>query len=115
MLSGGLLAIQLKDVKEPCLFWLDAHYSGGSTAKGDFETPIMQELQCILGHQLAESHVVLIDDARCFVGRNDYPALDELRQFILGIYAGWIFEVENDIIRTHRNYETGQGTNGFLK
>jgi len=83
------------------LFWLDAHWSGGSTAKGELETPIMQEIECILAHPLSARHVLLIDDARCFVGQNDYPSLETLRKRILAAHADWLFEVQNDIIRTH--------------
>jgi len=101
--SGEVLAKILANINKPCLFWLDAHWSGGSTAKGQTETPIMQEMQCILNHAEAENHVILIDDARCFTGENDYPALRTLQQFILNLHPTWIFEVKDDIIRTHPN------------
>lgn len=99
--SGRILPDLLADIQEPCLFWLDAHYSGGSTAKGPHETPIIQELNCILNHDAADHHVVLIDDARCFTGENDYPDLRTLEQHILALRPGWLFEVKDDIIRTH--------------
>lgn len=99
--SGEILPQLIKNINKPCLFWLDAHYSGGSTAKGDLETPIMQELECILHHSYAAKHVLLIDDARCFVGTNDYPTLEALREFVWKRYPDWVFEVKNDIIRTH--------------
>ncbi len=99
--SGEVLAEVLKDIHQSCLFWLDAHWSGGSTARGDLETPIMQEVACILNHPLAAGHVVLIDDARCFTGQNDYPALQTLKNVILSAQPGWVFEVRSDIIRAH--------------
>jgi hypothetical protein len=101
--SGEILPQVMKNIDRPCLFWLDAHYSGGSTAKADLETPIMQEIECILHHQLASKHIVLIDDARCFVGRSDYPTLNALEKFIKKSCPDWFFDVENDIIRTHSN------------
>lgn len=101
--SGELLPKLLKNIMQPCLFWLDAHWSGGSTAKGELETPIMQELQCILNHTSAEDHIILIDDARCFIGENDYPALQTLEHFILDICPGWIHEVKDDIIKIYSN------------
>ncbi len=101
--SGEVLPQILKTIDQPCLFWLDAHYSGGSTAKGDMETPIMQEMECILNHPLVEKHVILIDDARCFVGQNDYPSLESLQKLIHEAHPDWIFEVTNDIIRIHAN------------
>ena len=101
--SGEVLPKILKTIDQPCLFWLDAHYSGGSTAKGDMETPIMQEMECILNHSQVEKHVILIDDARCFVGENDYPSLESLKKLIHEAHPDWIFEVANDIIRIHAN------------
>ena len=99
--SDKVLPEVLKDIDRPCLFWLDAHWSGGSTAKGKTETPIMQEIECILNHKRASDHVILIDDARCFTGKGDYPTLKELKQFILDAHPNWIFEVKDDIIRTY--------------
>ena len=40
--SARVLAESLARTSEPCLFWLDAHYSAGITARGDFETPIVR-------------------------------------------------------------------------
>jgi len=99
--SGEVLPQVLKDIDKPCLFWLDAHYSGGSTARADMETPIMQEMECILNHPCAAGHIVLIDDARCFIGKSDYPTLEALREFIRKTCPDWVFKVENDIIRAH--------------
>jgi hypothetical protein len=101
--SGQLLPNLLTKVTEPCLFWLDAHYSGGITTKGDMETPIVQELQCILRHPA--EHVVLIDDARNFVGQNDYPTLEAVQSLVNEIRPGWTLEVKDDIIRIHRTSE----------
>jgi len=107
--SGEVLAEVLKTIEKPCLFWLDAHWSGGSTALGDLETPITQEIECILNHPLAGEHVVLIDDARCFTGQNDYPALQTLKNVILSAQPGWVFEVKNDIIRAHADRSRRSG------
>ena len=97
--SGEVLPGILDNIDEPCLFWLDAHWSGGSTTRGQIDTPIMQELEYILNHARAKQHVTLIDDARYFTGENDYPELDKLKHFILGILPGAVFEVRDDIIR----------------
>jgi len=81
----------------PALFWLDGHYSGGFTAKGEKDSPIMAELEAIYNHPVA-GHVILIDDARCFDGTNDYPHLDDLLRKMKeeGRYKS---EVSMDIIR----------------
>ena len=100
--SEEVLPNVLEQIKQPCVFWLDAHYSGGQTARGTLDTPILQEIRCILAHCCADEHVLLIDDARSFTGQNDYPTLEELRNVILTTKAGWHFEVKDDIIRAHR-------------
>ncbi|MBC8472004.1 MAG: hypothetical protein H8D56_21295 [Planctomycetes bacterium] len=101
--SDKILPKILNKIEKPCLFWLDAHWSGGSTAKGDIETPIMWEMQCILDHPRGAEHVVLIDDARCFTGESDYPTLEGLESFIRSFYPDWVFEAKDDIIRIHSN------------
>jgi len=101
--SGEILPKVLKEIEKPCLFWLDAHWSGGSTGRGETQTPIMQEMQCILDHPRATEHVVLVDDARCFSGENDYPTIEALKSLVLSIHPNWTFQVKDDIIRTHSN------------
>jgi len=112
--SGERLRKILKNLNKSCLFWLDAHWSGGATARGNLETPIIQELETILNHQNAANHILLIDDARCFTGENDYPSLDTLKSFVLHIRPSWIFQVKDDIIRTHSDH-LGKGIIPFHK
>ncbi|MDD5318778.1 MAG: hypothetical protein PHF79_03110, partial [Candidatus Pacebacteria bacterium] len=62
----------------PILFWLDAHFSGGKTAKSVLgDTPIEKELDIIFG-SWTNGNVILIDDARLFTGTDNYPSLDNL-------------------------------------
>lgn len=98
--SGEVLPDILRPITERCLFWLDGHYSGGITAKGKESTPILKELDHILNHPVRD-HVILIDDARLFVGQDDYPPLEALKQYLLGRRPGWTFLVADDIIRFH--------------
>lgn len=95
--SGQRLPELLKEINKPVLFWLDGHYSSGITASAETHTPVSAELQAILSHSVKE-HVILIDDARCFDGRNGYPHLDDLLRAIReeGSYSA---EVSVDIIR----------------
>jgi hypothetical protein len=95
--SGLLMAQVVGKLRSPALFWLDGHYSGGMTAKGDLETPVSAELQSILASPIT-GHVILIDDVRCFDGTRDYPHLDEFLAFIRadGRYR---CEVSTDILR----------------
>ena len=80
--SGKILADILQDISDKTLFWLDAHYSGGITALGEQETPIEKELKTILNAPHS-GDVILIDDARMFVGDKNYPTIPELRKMIL--------------------------------
>lgn len=96
--SAAVLPDLLTRINSPCLFWLDGHYSGGITAKGALETPVLQELTYIFDHHV-KTHVVLIDDARCFVGNADYPTLEMLKDFTARNRPDWEFSVKDDIIR----------------
>src|ERR1039458_4236854 len=71
--SAELLPELLATIQCPCLYWLDAHYSGGVTCQADIETPIRRELEAILSH--SQRHTILIDDANSFDGTHDYPEI----------------------------------------
>lgn len=95
--SGEVLPAIIKELSGPTLFWLDGHYSGGVTAQGESDTPISKELLAILDSRI-KGNVILIDDARCFDGTNDYPFLDELLA-IVRRHSEYDIEVSADIIR----------------
>lgn len=97
--SGIALEKIVKQISEPVIFWLDGHYSGGNTSKGEFDTPIIKELQSILLSPY--SHIILIDDARCFGNSEfpDYPSIEVLKKFIFMSQPKCNFVVKDDIIR----------------
>jgi hypothetical protein len=97
--SGKVLKNIINKFNEPCLFWLDGHYSAGFTAKGETETPILEELNTILTNKL--DHIILIDDARCFTGENDYPTLNFLKDYVYNKKDKYHIEVIDDIIRLY--------------
>jgi hypothetical protein len=84
--SGVVLEQLMNKISEPAIFWLDGHYSGGITEKGDSETPILKELQYIFSSQYP--HVILIDDARCFGNPKfpDYPSIQELKNYVTSLH-----------------------------
>ena len=92
--SGEILPKIVPQLREPALFWLDAHW-------GDISAPIRQELECIYRHPI-RNHVLLIDDARWFDGRGDYLSVDELREHAAREYPGSVVEVKDDIIRIYK-------------
>ena len=102
--SGKVLKQIINKQDEPCLFWLDGHYSAGFTAKGELETPILAELETILNNDF--QHVVLIDDARCFTGKNDYPAIGFLEKYMLDMKKGYEVDIIDDIIRFYPDINT---------
>lgn len=93
--SGKILPTIIPEIKEPALFWLDAHW-------GDIDAPIKQEMECIYRHPV-RNHVILIDDARYFDGHGDYFSIDELREHADREYPGNVLELKDDIIRIYKH------------
>lgn len=104
--SGEQLTNILAEINEKCIFWLDGHYSSEfwvgeefiQTAKGKKDTPVKEELLQIINHKVKD-HIILIDDARCFNGEQDYPTIKKIRKLILKHLPSHTVEVKNDIIR----------------
>lgn len=94
--SSVVLVNILKNINKPTLFWLDAHYSGVGTAKGDLDTPVIKELDYILSKNFG--CVILIDDARLFRGVGGYPKLKSIKK-MLNKHKDFTIEVSGDIIR----------------
>ncbi len=98
--SGVMLAGLLERLAEPTLFWLDAHWSGGVTAHGDVESPLLAELQLILQHTV-DRHVVLIDDADLLGVRPSYPTLSAICELTNRLRPGWNCAEADAIVRLH--------------
>lgn len=72
-------------LQEPVIFWLDGHYSGKGTARGDSNTPVLKEIAAIKSMGLTR-WIVLIDDIRLFQPGNSgsqetltgYPAISDV-------------------------------------
>ncbi len=94
--SGVKLREVAVSLNEPALFWLDAHYSRGKTSGGDADAPIIKELSCLTTRQFTD--VILVDDARLFGLKSDYPKLEIIRQFAARHWPQHNFTVESDII-----------------
>jgi hypothetical protein len=96
--SAKLLGSLIQRIEEPALFWLDGHHSGWKTARGDKDTPVLEELEQIFGGYDRRS-VVVIDDARDFGKKPTYPTIAQLRSFVMARNPGVDFEVRDDMIR----------------
>ena len=96
--SGIALEEVLGRTFDRCLFWLDGHYSGGITGRGELDCPLVNELRHIWNHRV-KNHVILVDDAREFIGVDGYPTIGRLEATVKRQRPEWSFAVESDIIR----------------
>lgn len=87
----------LAALDRPATFWLDGHYSGDFTGRAELDTPVSAELDHILNHPV-KGHVILIDDARDFTGRDGYPTLSSLLAHF-DEHPDYFAQVSADIIR----------------
>jgi hypothetical protein len=100
--SSQVMPEILRHIDVPCLFWLNSHYSIGNTEKETKEASILEELKQICAHPI-KKHVILIDNASLFTGKNDTPTLEFLRTFAESRLPYHEFDVRNDIIRIYKN------------
>lgn len=93
--SAKLLPQILSKINSPTLFYLDGHFSGGLTAQGSANTPVLEELRAIYESKIADG-CILIDDLKCFqdslypnkikeLGLTGYPTLKEIKDLLLHI------------------------------
>jgi hypothetical protein len=67
--SKKLLPNLLNLIQEPVTIYLDAHYSGGTTAFGEEETPLLKELEILKERNFDD--IIIIDDCR-LLGKSGY-------------------------------------------
>jgi hypothetical protein len=81
-------------------FWLDGHYSGGVTFKGEKDCPVEDELLAINKNISNFTKItILIDDIRCFSAKSldydSYPSIDYLVDWSRNNKFNW--KIEHDI------------------
>jgi hypothetical protein len=81
--SKQILPLLLFQLDEKTIFFLDGHYSCENTARGDTDTPIIEELIAIKNSKL-KNPIIIIDDIRFFTRhiRSDYPSLADIEAMI---------------------------------
>jgi hypothetical protein len=101
--SSILLESVLQKINSSALYWLDGHYSGGKTAKGDVVTPLLKELAIIIGQ--TQQPLILIDDARYILDKenSDYPNMDDISKIISQSNKNLKCELNGDIICIYAN------------
>jgi hypothetical protein len=78
----------LLDNDEQCLFFLDAHYSGGETEFNDSVCPTLEELAAIENHH-RNDHLIVIDDLKTFVEDSAYPSPETVCEKLLEINSNY--------------------------
>ena len=96
--SGKILKKVVRDLEGPAIFWLDGHYSAGITARGEKDTPIREELDCILNSE-EKGHIIIIDDAHLFGNDPNYPSIEELIIKVHSISPNADVTIEDDTLR----------------
>jgi hypothetical protein len=100
--SADVLPMVVAEMEGPGVFWLDGHYSGPGTAGEAEECPVMTELKSLTK---AKDPIILIDDARCFLGppppphkADHWPAIDEIFRYIAEAFPGHTTTIAADVI-----------------
>lgn len=102
--SYKILSVILPFINEPITFWLDGHCSEGDTAKGDFYSPLIQEIEAIEKHHI-KNHTIIIDDVRLFQEKNELYTFDitDVKKKLISVNPSYTF-----------SYEDGFQTNDIL-
>jgi len=87
----------LEALSEPAVFWLDGHWSGEGTGKGEMEEPVLLSLRQIREHPV-RGHVIFIDDARYFDGRSGRPVIVEVLLRLQEVDASYRIRILDDIV-----------------
>ena len=100
--SADVLPMVAASLSGPALFWLDGHYSGPGTGGVEKQCPVLAELEAI---SRAQEPVILIDDARCFLGpppaplrADDWPSLGRIIITIERLFPGFYTTIRDDVI-----------------
>ena len=95
---------EAEDPDAGMLFWLDAHFSGGTTAGSDqAAAPILHEVSQVLNStRHPERHVLMMDDVRKWTGTPDfymrqiYPKPSDVQRLICERFPASRFIIGND-------------------
>jgi predicted O-methyltransferase YrrM len=69
-----------KKIFDDSIFFLDAHYSKGNTSKEFGACPLIDELKIIFSN--SSKAIIVIDDIRTMNGKNGYPKLLDILNYI---------------------------------
>lgn len=100
--SKDVLPDLLKHVNGPSVFWLDGHWCNVTEEGKDMECPLMDELRALEKHG---DSVILIDDARAFLGplppphdNEQWPRIDEIVILLKTQFPNNLVTIVDDVI-----------------
>lgn len=100
--SAELLPKIASKLERPAVFWLDGHYCGPGTGDTSCECPIIAELEAAAA---SPAPIILIDDARCFLGPPPPPHdpsqwinIDQIFRFISKRLPQHTTTIQDDVI-----------------
>ena len=92
---------------KPSIVWLDAHWSGGNTARSSENTPVLAELKSLIMSGV-EGSIIIIDDIRYFIdlpsgfevheANSGYPKLKEIIDFVTSRWSGYECILNGDML-----------------
>jgi len=82
---------------KPTIFWLDSHYSGPGTGRGDCDLPVLEELAIIRNFCPAGSAVV-IDDVSSYCAASGTSKLSDILSSLENIDPKWTFFFDYDML-----------------
>lgn len=98
--SKKKLSELLKNIKEPVTVFLDAHYSGGTTAFGDEEVPLLHELEILKKRDYDD--IIIIDDCR-LLGKTGTCGIKHNHPVYPTMTYDWTNITENKILDLVKN------------
>ncbi len=100
--SKDVLPVVVKKINSPSLFWLDGHWCNISEVGKDMECPLMDELRALKSFK---DSVILIDDARAFLGPlppphddSQWPRIDEIFLLLKEQFPNNLVTIADDVI-----------------
>ncbi len=100
--SKDILPEITKTLEGPTIFWLDGHWCNVTSYGKDMECPLMDELKAL---ENLHDAVILIDDARAFLGPmppphdpGQWPRIDEIIILLKKQYPSNLVTIADDVI-----------------
>lgn len=103
--SEQVLRVLAPTLERPVLYWLDAHWCEDDTAGADAQCPLLEEIAAIDQSPSAQASVILIDDARFFLGcpwptyrREDWPTFMQVADTLRSRHQRYVTTLQDVIV-----------------